>query len=90
LYGGEHAYLLNDYKTAITSSGFRMVKVLNPYESDINLFPDSRAALKQRISKRLCLPISGLIPGILIDWLGLWSSQPGRHYTFIADKSVYA
>ena len=89
LYGGEHAYLLDDYKVAILSAGFRMAKVLNPYESDINLFPDSRSALKQRISKRLCLPISGLIPDFFIDWLGLWMSQPGRHFTFIADKPAY-
>jgi SAM-dependent methyltransferase len=90
LYGGEHAYLLAEYQAAIERAGLRITKLLNPYASDINLFPDSRAELKRRIAKRLCLPSSALVPGFLLDWLGSWSSQPGRHYSFIAGKPLNA
>lgn len=86
LYGGEHAYLLSEYQDAITTAGLTVMHVLNPYASDINLFPDSRAALKQRIAKRLHLPSQALIPGFIIDWLGSRIDQAGRHYSFIAEK----
>jgi len=90
LYGGECAYLLTEYKAAIEGAGLNIMKVINPYASDINLFPDSRAELKRRIAKRMRLPSPALVPGFIIDWLGHWSSQPGRHYTFIATKPAYA
>ena len=86
LYGGEHAYLLAEYRSAIERAGFKILNVLNPYASDINLFPDSRAEMKQRIAKRFYLPSSALVPGVLLDWLGSRSSQPGRHYSFVAQK----
>lgn len=86
LYGGEHAYLLSEYRDAITAAGLEVVRVLNPYASDINLFPDSRAALKRRIAKRLYLPSQALVPGFIVDWLGNRLDQPGRHYSFIAQK----
>lgn len=89
-YGGEHAYLLAEYQVAIERAGLRIMKSLNPYASDINLFPDSRAEVKRRVAKRLCLPSSGLVPGVLLDWLGLWSSQPGRLHSFIAIKPLNA
>jgi SAM-dependent methyltransferase len=86
LYGGEHAYLLGEYRSAIECAGFRISNMLNPYASDINLFPDSRAEMKRRIAKRFYLPSSALVPGVALDWLGSWSSHPGRHYSFIAQK----
>jgi len=88
LYGGEYAYLLDEYQTAIDLAGLKITKMLNPYASDINLFPDSRGEMKRRIAKRLHLPSSALIPGFLLDWLGSWSFQPGRHYSFIAVKPL--
>ena len=86
LYGGEHAYLLSEYQDAITAAGLKIMRVLNPYASDINLFPDSRAALKRRIAKRLHLPSETFVPGFIVDWIGNRLDQPGRHYSFIAQK----
>lgn len=86
LYGGEHAYLLSEYQVALQAAGLKITHVLNPYASDINLFPDSRAELKRRIAERLYLPSRALVPGFMIDWLGKRLDQPGRHFSFIAEK----
>lgn len=90
LYGGECAYLLADYQAAIEGAGLKITKLLNPYASDINLFPDSQTELKRRMAKRLRLPSPTFVPGFVIDWLGHRLDQPGRHYTFIAKKPPYA
>jgi hypothetical protein len=90
LYGGEHAYLLAEYKDAIERAGLRIIKLLNPNASDINLFPDSRVEMRRRIAKRIRLPSPALVPGFFIDWLGSWSNQPGRLYSFIAGKPANA
>ncbi|ULA64985.1 MAG: SAM-dependent methyltransferase Dde2880 (UbiE -like) [Nitrospira sp.] len=90
LYGGEYAYLLAEYRVAIERAGLTIMTVLNPYASDINLFPDSRAGLRQRIATRFQLPSPAFVPGVLLDWVGAWSSQPGRLYSFIAGKLLHA
>jgi SAM-dependent methyltransferase len=82
LYGGEHAYLLDEYLRAIRAGGIVLTKVLNPYESDINLYPDTVTDLKRRLSKRICLP-PAIIPDVLLAALGVLSRVPGRLYTFI-------
>lgn len=38
-YGGEHAYLRDEYCSAIRSAGLNVVRTLGPYESPINYFP---------------------------------------------------
>jgi SAM-dependent methyltransferase len=43
LYGGENAFELHEYAAAITNAGIRLTKTMNPLESDINLYPDSRS-----------------------------------------------
>lgn len=85
LYGGEHAYTLGRYLAAIAQSGIKLEKVLNPFASDINLYPDTIDALKQRIADRLKLP-SRLIPRALISLLGARNATPGRLYTFVGRK----
>lgn len=82
MYGGEHAYLLDDYLHAIRAGGIVLTKVLNPYESDINLYPDTVTDLKRRLSKRIYLP-PAIIPDVLLAALGAMSRVPGRLYTFI-------
>ena len=52
-YGGEHAYRLDEYLDAIESAGIELTQVLNPLASDINLYPQTRAQLKQRIARKL-------------------------------------
>lgn len=85
LYGGENAYLLEEYIAAIRDAGIRLGVVLNPFQSDINLYPETKAGLKRRIARRLGLP--GLwVPEWVLSWLGRRSNAPGRLYTFVGRK----
>ena len=82
VYGGEHAYRLDEYLTAIRGSGINLTRVLNPYQSDINLYPDTVVGLKRRLAKRMHVP-AVLIPDCSLAVLGAMSRVPGRLYTFV-------
>ena len=70
LYGGENAFLLNEYLKAIENANIRLTAVLNPIESDINLFPRSDKYL----------------PKIIAKFLGNLIRYPGRIYSFVGIK----
>lgn len=86
LYGGEHAYTLAEYLAAIRASGLAVGRVFNPYESDINTYPESLADIKRRWARKALLPSPTLIPDAALSWVGGRSNQPGRLYTFLARK----
>jgi SAM-dependent methyltransferase len=86
LYGGEYAYLLREYEDAIQAGGLHIVKTLNPMESDINLYPESKDGIKRMWAARLRLPVARLIPDSFLTWYGGRSRAPGRHYTFVSRK----
>jgi ubiquinone/menaquinone biosynthesis C-methylase UbiE len=88
-YGGEMAYLLNDYLDAIGSGGLTVTTVLNPYQSEINTYPESLEVVRRKIARRLHLP-PGALPFSVLAWLGARSKAPGRLYSFIARKPLYA
>jgi SAM-dependent methyltransferase len=85
LYGGEHAYLLQEYLNAIRDGGIVLTSVLNPYQSNINLYPGTLEGLRLRIAKKTYLP-SALIPVTLFGLLGSISKAPGRLFTFVGLK----
>jgi SAM-dependent methyltransferase len=85
-YGGENAYRLETYVGFITAAGLDVERILNPFESDINLFPDSKANLKSRIARRVGLPWPQMIPDIALALLGRFQVVPGRLFTFVARK----
>jgi SAM-dependent methyltransferase len=85
LYGGENAYLLQEYLDAIQGGGIVLNAVLNPYQSDINLYPETVAGLKRRIAAKLHLP-DMLVPNIALGWLGAINKTPGRLFTFAGRK----
>jgi SAM-dependent methyltransferase len=85
-YGGEHAYRLDEYLEAIESAGIALKEVLNPFASDINLYPQTRAQLKQRIARKLKLLPAGCIPDFLLDLIGKYDRTPGRLYSFVGIK----
>jgi SAM-dependent methyltransferase len=85
LYGGEYAYRLREYLAAISGGGIKVTKVLNPYESDINLFPETMAELKQRVAATLHFPVA-LLTDTMLAWMGAMSRAPGRLYTFVGKK----
>lgn len=86
LYGGEHAYLLDEYLEAIRSSDLVLTKVLNPYQSNINLYPETVSSLKQSLAGRLHYPVI-LFPNFLLTVIGARSNTPGRLYSFVAHKN---
>jgi SAM-dependent methyltransferase len=86
-YGGENAYLLNDYKAAIERAGIRIDHTLNPMQSDINLFPDTTSDVKMRWAKRLGLPSGRLVPDAVLSVVGSRSKVPGRLYSFIGTRA---
>ncbi len=86
LYGGENAYLLKDYKHAISESNIKLKFVLNPMQSDINLYPETKQSLKRKFASRLKLPIQ-FIPCFVLSICGCLSNSPGRLYTFIGQKN---
>lgn len=88
LYGGENAYRYATYVAAIADAGLKMERSLNPFETDINLFPGAKADLKASIARRLLLPSSNCVPDIVLRWLGKFNSAPGRLYTFVARKPL--
>jgi SAM-dependent methyltransferase len=87
LYGGENAFLLEEYIDALSTAGIRLAKVLNPLESEINLYPETLNSTKARIARTLCLPSPALIPNALLSWRGRRMNDPGRLYTFVGYKN---
>lgn len=88
IYGGEHAYLLAEYIEAIEQSGIRLLRILNPLQSNINLFPDTGKTFKARLAEKLKWPWPGLIPDSALTLLGSLIRTPGRLYSFVGRKTV--
>lgn len=85
LYGGENAFLLDEYKQAIRGGGMEIANVLRAFESDINLFPHSRKNFKIRILKFLEI-LYQYIPWIFPHSIKAIVDRPGRIYSFFAKK----
>lgn len=97
LYGGEHAYVLEEYTAAIRSAGFAMRKVIAPFESPINYAPLTPETLATEIAGRLPnvlhsrrvaqrLLRSGFVMKAVLSLLKLIDHRPGRLYSFVADR----
>lgn len=87
LYGGECAYRLREYEHAIEAAGMRLKAVLNPLQSDINLYPQTLPQVKRQIAQRLHLPIARFVPDAALRLLGHMLSTPGRLYSFVAERT---
>lgn len=85
MYGGENAYLLDEYLDAIRGGGLMLSKVMNPCQSDINLFPDTTKGLKKILARRYHFPAM-LVPDFLLTRLGERNQSPGRLYSFVGRK----
>lgn len=96
LYGGENAYLLEEYTEAIQSSGLRNLGVIGPFESPINYAPMTIDEHRQMIAGRYAGFLGQGIARRLTDWpmftkwcnhrLSLNCNVPGRLYAFEATK----
>jgi hypothetical protein len=87
MYGGENAYLLQNYTNAIQQSGIHINEILNPFASDINLFPESQMTIKNKIAQKIHLPFPSLIPAAVLKVIGKFNHNPGRLYSFIGRKT---
>jgi SAM-dependent methyltransferase len=98
LYGGENAFLLEQYKAAIRHAGFQLDTVLAPLESAINYAPYTEASLKAEIAARLVRGLPGarqlaagllavpLLWGVARNVLERVDNRPGRLYSFVAHR----
>ena len=100
LYGGENAFLLDEYISAIENAGFSELEVISPWKSPMNFAPYSLESLKQELSLRVGQRLPGLkgISLLLLNLPGIWplirrlletmDHRPGRLYSFIAVRNT--
>jgi SAM-dependent methyltransferase len=96
LAGGEHAFSMREYLSAIHASGLKLVKVYGPWDSVINTFPEIRTEEERLRLPRVRLqrkvgPLAGLVtylPAVRrLVWKRLAShSAPGAMHSFVAVK----
>lgn len=95
LAGGENAFPLARYRGAILDAGFRLERVLGPWDSIINAFPSVRSQPELSRLPRTMLTrrfghlglVASLLPGAgPIMWRRINRPFPGRMYTFLASK----
>lgn len=93
LYGGEHAYRLDEYRAALDGAGLRPLAELRPLASPINHAPGTRRQLLDGIAARLPLARAAAalfrLPGAGAAVLALAARldrRPGRLYTFVRAK----
>lgn len=99
LYGGEHAFLLEQYRGAIAIAGLKEVAVLSPWNSEINCLPQTTDPLKKRLIARVAnhSVFLGQFFGWALAFPSIWAlacrilekvdHRPGRLYSFVATKS---
>jgi SAM-dependent methyltransferase len=97
LAGGENAYSLAEYVSAIRSSGLVLDRVIGPWESVINAFPLVRTAAELRNHARNALVrrwgvagrLASHVPGVqAVVRRRIERDTPGRMYTFLAHARV--
>ena len=99
LYGGENAYLLDEYIGALESAGLRINRCLAPFDSAINYAPYTRESLREALVARAGrVPGAGaLLRGVLgvdagydaiLRLLSRFDRRPGRLYSFLCTRPV--
>ncbi len=98
IYGGEHAFTVRRYTSALKSAGFAHVAVLAPWSSEINMAPRTLSALRAELARRISLsnPVWGRIVERCLSMPAVWlvaakvlnllDRRPGRLFTFVASR----
>lgn len=100
LYGGENAFLLDEYIDAMRGAGFEIERFIRPLENAVNLAPldevSLRVELVERISHYPCgallsrvLKASDTVYAGLLQLLMVFDSRPGRLYSFVCRKPSF-
>lgn len=102
-YGGEHAFLLDEYLSALYSAGLYVQRAMAPLDSPINYFPMTpeqffthctrpAAALIGRSTTNILFNQRHMLGRALMKWLVTALNQrdqtPGRLYSFLAVKPL--
>lgn len=95
LYGGENAFTLSDYCSAIRNAGLELLRELGPYDSVINTYPNTEESYRRKIlSSSAGRVLKRVLPSTAVVALGLMQlrrqRKAGRLYTFIARKPALA
>jgi len=85
-YGGEHAYTLEHYLSTLNNAGFRLLHTLAPWESEINLFPQTLSDARNIMAKNVQFPFPCLIPMWVVKRWSRRLNTPGRLYSFVGRK----
>lgn len=98
LYGGENAFMLQEYRGAIAAAGFTLHASLGPLCSAINYSPRTAREVRDEVARRVSGGLTGVqsaisaalgLPGIwpvfarVLSWA---DRRPGRLYSFVADR----
>jgi hypothetical protein len=100
LYGGENAYLLSDYQSAIREAGLKLVQTIAPFDSQINYFPMTDKDIDQVCTSYFSRLVGNAIATRLVTnrligrrlikifrmVANMTNNAPGRLYSFIAVK----
>jgi SAM-dependent methyltransferase len=97
LYGGEQAFRLDRYVSALKASGFDPLEILAPLESPINLYPHTFDSLREKAVSWLARFIPRRLGKAILgsNWLfrhalavaGYFDNRPGRLYSFVGHKA---
>jgi len=85
LWGG-NAYTLERYLSALRKAGFKIRRVLSPWESDVNLFPQTFRDARNNVARRLGFPFPRLLPAWIVRRRSRRLETPGRLYAFVGVK----
>jgi hypothetical protein len=100
-YGGENAYLLEEYLSAIRSAGLKLKDVMGPLDSPINYFPMTASQHFALCTRPVVARIGSTAARLLVSprgFFGRWLTKilasrlsqrdqtPGRLYSFVAVK----
>ncbi|MEQ8972132.1 MAG: class I SAM-dependent methyltransferase [Coleofasciculus sp. C1-SOL-03] len=96
LHGGENAYPLNDYISALKQSGLRVIQCLAPFDTVINHFPISNMQVKQWLFQVIEKKLGQAAASVLAKFYPVESlyryrlsrscDSPGRLYSFFCIK----
>lgn len=98
LYGGENAFLLQEYERALAMAGFVSVQTIAPLDSAINLAPYTLSDFQRELAARAFRRLPALVQpvGALLGARPVWAvarallrrmdHRPGRLYSFVADE----
>ena len=96
LYGGENAYLLEEYIQAINLSGLKILKTFAPLQSVINYFPATKLQMQELVTPVLTRRLGNTIgvnlaklkflQDLYIWYISRKLNGAGRLYSFLAVK----